>query len=123
MDRTRSISESQYHVSHPPKKSPPHQERLSVKKTNTLTNSSSLSALSPASTTNKSRKDSAKTALNKVLSDYKFLGNIVAFKTKEAYGFIRSEQVTGDVFFKNIVKPVGCPKQLVPNLAIEIIES
>jgi len=99
MDRTRSISESQYHVSHPPKKSHhPHNERLSAKPTNMM-NSSSLSALSAASSPNKSRKDSSKTALNKVLSDYKFLGNIVAFKTKEAYGFIRSEQVTGDVFF------------------------
>jgi len=99
MDRTRSISESQYHVSHPPKKSHhPHNERLSAKPTNMM-NSSSLSALSAASSPNKSRRDSSKTALNKVLSDYKFLGNIVAFKTKEAYGFIRSEQVTGDVFF------------------------
>jgi len=99
MDRTRSISESQYHVSHPPKKSYPNHERLSAQQIKTMKNSSSLSALSPASTPNKSRRDSAKTALNKVLADYKFLGNIVAFKTKEAYGFIRSEQVTGDIFF------------------------
>jgi len=62
-----------------------------------LSSSSSLSSLHQ--TPNKVRKDSAKISLNKVLADYKFFGNIVTFKSQDAYGFIRSEQVTGDVFF------------------------
>ena len=33
------------------------------------------------------------------VADYKFLGKIVTVKTKEAYGFIRGEQMDDDVFF------------------------
>ena len=33
------------------------------------------------------------------VADYKFLGKIVTVKTKEAYGFIRGEQMDNDVFF------------------------
>lgn len=97
-DRIRSASESQYHAIYPLKKS--HQQRsVSPPSTNTMSNSSSLNALTHAYSPNKSRGDSAKNSLNKVLADYKFLGNVVAFKSEEEYGFIRSEQVTGDVFF------------------------
>ena len=95
------MSESQYHAIYPLKKT--HQQ-LSVPPgspppTKTMLNSSSLSALSQATSLNKATRDSARNSLNKVLADYKYLGNVVAFKTEEAYGFIRSEQVTGDVFF------------------------
>ena len=99
MDRIRSVSESQYQAILPPKKSHHHQSLSPPSSIKTTLNSSSLSALNPSSTHNKSRRDSAKNSLNKVLTDYKFLGNIVAFKTRDEYGFIRSEQVTGDVFF------------------------
>ena len=98
MDRRRSMSESHYHAIYPLKKT--HQQlSVSPPPTKTMLNSSSLSALSQATSLNKATRDSAKNSLNKVLADYKFLGNVVAFKTEEAYGFIRSEQVTGDVFF------------------------
>ena len=33
------------------------------------------------------------------VADYKFLGKIVTVKTKEAYGFIRGEQMDKDIFF------------------------
>ena len=95
MDRLWSVSESHSHPNNQGKKegniSPPSRS------INPLSSSSSLSSLHH--TPNKVRKDSAKISLNKVLADYKFFGNIVTFKSQEAYGFIRSEQVSGDVFF------------------------
>jgi len=98
MDRTRSVSESQYHAIYPLKKS--HLKcSVTSSASTSKQNSSSLTSLCHVANHNKSRRDSAKNSLNKVLLDYKFLGNIVTFKTEEAYGFIRSEQVTGDVFF------------------------
>eukprot|EP00092_Neocalanus_flemingeri_P041183 GFUD01044841.1.p1 GENE.GFUD01044841.1~~GFUD01044841.1.p1 ORF type:complete len:595 (+),score=173.71 GFUD01044841.1:159-1943(+) len=94
MDRTRSVSESQslptYHLKKSQDNSPPGTA-------GSISASSSLSSLQ--SVPNKARKDFAKYSLSKVLADYTFLGNIVTFKPQEAYGFIRSEQVTGDVFF------------------------
>jgi len=92
MDRLRSMSESQFQAVYP---TPPN--TTSRSNLTQMGSSSSLSSLSH--TPNKVKKDSAKNSLKKVLWDYKFLGNIVSFKTEEAYGFIRSEQVTGDIFF------------------------
>jgi len=97
MDRTRSVSESQYHAIYPLKKShiPSHHQPSSS--TVSVTCSSSLTSLTH--NPSKVQRVSAKNSLEKVLVDYKFLGNIVSFKTEDSYGFIRSEQVTGDVFF------------------------
>eukprot|EP00092_Neocalanus_flemingeri_P034806 GFUD01037878.1.p1 GENE.GFUD01037878.1~~GFUD01037878.1.p1 ORF type:complete len:594 (-),score=175.23 GFUD01037878.1:75-1856(-) len=94
MDRTRSVSESQSLPTYQLKKS---QDNSPPGTAGAISASSSLSSLQ--SVPNKARKDFAKSSLAKVLADYKFLGNIVTFKPQEAYGFIRSEQVTGDVFF------------------------
>ena len=34
-----------------------------------------------------------------MVADYRFMGTVVSVKSKEAYGFIRSEQVENDIFF------------------------
>merc|ERR1719347_2314617 len=98
MDRSRSVSESesQYHQIYPFKKG--YIQSNSSSRANPVSNSVSLTALSQSVDPKKS-KDSSKKSLNKVLSNYKFIGKVVTFKTEEAYGFIRSEQVTGDIFF------------------------
>jgi len=49
--------------------------------------------------TDKNGKESSKAALTKVLSDYKFRGTIVKLKKDEEYGFIKSDQVSTDIFF------------------------
>ena len=49
--------------------------------------------------TDKNGKESSKAALTKVLSDYKFRGTIVKLKMDEEYGFIKSDQVSTDIFF------------------------
>ena len=81
MDHMRSFSESQFHQINQKKKlgdiSPPS------KSNKPLTSSSSLNSLHQ--TPNKVRNDSAMISLNKVLSKYKFFGNIVSFKSKEYY--------------------------------------
>ena len=107
MDRSRSqsVSDSQYHHIYPFKKP------LNQAQAGQISASSSLSSLH-RSVPIKSKKEFAKTSLNIVLADYKFLGNIITFKPQDEYGFIRSEQVTGDVFFSlhhlDIVDKASC---------------
>ena len=47
----------------------------------------------------KGEKDSSKAALTQVLYDYKFVGKIIKLKKDDDYGFLKSEQISGDVFF------------------------
>ena len=49
--------------------------------------------------TDKNGKESSKAALTKVLSEYKYRGTIVKLKMDEEYGFIKSDQVSTDIFF------------------------
>ena len=47
-------------------------------------------------------KESSKAALTEVIKSYKFIGKIISWKSKEEYGFIRSEQISScDVFFSH----------------------
>lgn len=59
----------------------------------------SVSSSSSSILTEKNGKESSKAALSKVLSDYKYHGTIVKLKMDEEYGFIKSEQVSTDIFF------------------------
>ena len=43
--------------------------------------------------------ESSKAALTQVLLDYNFTGKIIKIKCEDDYGFLRSEQISGDVFF------------------------
>ena len=108
-DRSQSVSDSQNHHIYPLKRSQQNQSQAGQ-----VLASSSLSSLH--SVPIKSKKEFAKTSLSIVLADYKFLGNIVTFKPQDEYGFIRSEQVTGDVFFSlhhlDIGEKAICPSVL-----------
>ena len=47
----------------------------------------------------KTDKDSSRYALTLVLQDYKYVGKIVMLKPEDEYGFLRSDQISADVFF------------------------
>jgi len=47
----------------------------------------------------KTDKDSSRYALTLVLQDYKYVGKIVMLKPEDEYGFLKSEQISSDVFF------------------------
>jgi len=92
MERIRSVSESQSRFRRDDKVLVSPEGR----KSRSSVSSASLTSLHNST---KFKRDSVKESLLKVLEEYKFLGRIVNFRHKDAYGFIRSSQVTGEVFF------------------------
>ena len=61
-----------------------------------------LADFSTLQSTPRSDKALSKAALMEVLSTYKFRGKIVLWKSQEEYGFLRSDQFPGDIFFSHV---------------------
>ena len=71
------------------------------------TASSSLTALTTANAFPGRERDNSRAALTRVLRDHKFSGIIVTIKPDEEYGFLRSQQISEDIFFSTRHLPTG----------------
>ena len=98
--RARSASESQFTVSGAG-------PGVGVRQGRRPTASSSLTALTTANAFPCRERDNSRAALTEVLRDHKFSGIIVTIKPDEEYGFLRSQQISEDIFFSTRHLPTG----------------
>lgn len=99
MNRQRSVSASESRQRFYYKSSPPAR-RTKVHSTSSIN--------CPV----KSSVENSREALANVLLDYTFTGKIVKIKSVDGYGFLSSEQITGDVFFS--LHNFTCPDSRPP---------
>ena len=96
--RARSASESQFPVSG---------AGSGAQQGRRPTASSSLTALTTANAFPGRERDNSRAALTRVLRDHKFSGIIVTIRPDEEYGFLRSQQISEDIFFSTRHLPTG----------------
>ena len=107
MRRQRSVSDSKYcpgnrsgpSASSSTSRPSPSSTRSRNKLHSTSCAGSSFLQTSPSAHSVKNEKDSSKAALTQVLHGYNFVGKIIKLKSDDDYGFLKSEQISGDVFF------------------------
>ena len=95
MRRQRCVSDSKFYSD----KEEDHSTRPRTNSTRPKLHSTSYTGSSHRGNYGNFEKDSSKAALTTVLMDYKFVGQVITVKKDEEYGFLRCEQITGDIFF------------------------